>query len=122
MSIKTLLVSALVATAAGKAAAKPALPATETIYSIVEKHCFELTGPRATVDARLAVVQKTAAQHQLTVQEGECKKHGFATQVGKSTTFDGMKASQWQDTSSSSVLVETYESLNFLGDETVLDD
>jgi len=50
MSIKTLLVSALVASAnAGtpdkKDVPKATHPATETIYSIAEDHCFELTGP-----------------------------------------------------------------------------
>ena len=106
MSIKTLIVSALVATVSGKAAAKVAKvvtpkathPATETIYSIAEDHCFELEGPYDTVQARLAVVQKTAAEHDLTVQVGECKDHKMGTQVGTTTTFEGMKASQWKKT------------------------
>ena len=111
MSIKTLLVSALVASVAGKAAKvakvakvtkvvtpKATHPATETIYSIVEDHCFELEGPYDTVQARLAVVKKPAAEHDLTVQVGECKDHKMGTQVGTTTTFEGMKASQWKKT------------------------
>lgn len=55
MSIITLLVLALVSTAAAGSPATPATPANETIYSIVDKHCFELTGPKALVDVQLPI-------------------------------------------------------------------
>ena len=72
----------------------------------------------------MAYVKPDAKIHDVTVQDGECKNHGYATEVGKveSYTWDDTSAtktykytaSQWKETPTQNQSIETTTPVNLL--------
>ena len=42
-------------------------PTTTTIYSVVDNHCFQLSGPTTEIESKLKAIKYRAATHGLTV-------------------------------------------------------